>query len=228
MPEAILIDQTGGDTGRYAVVGSKPFVSGRPPFADLGHESRTISRRHAEILSVIDGYVIRDLGSINGTTVNGKAVGSDPVRLLSGDIISLADGAAELRFELGSKTVKLDQSNAPVDGELDSELVVDSRTREVSVSGEPVIPSLSRKEFDLLEALFSSAGDALSIQELAAIVWPERVDGSVDATEVSQLVTRIRRRIRMPVDGVQIISVRGFAYRLDGFRPSARSAQQDS
>ena len=150
------------------------------------------------------------------------------MRLLSGDIISLADGAAELRFELGSKTVKLDQSNAPVDGELDSELVVDSRTREVSVSGEPVIPSLSRKEFDLLEALFSSAGDALSIQELAAIVWPERVDGSVDATEVSQLVTRIRRRIRMPVDGVQIISVRGFAYRLDGFRPSARSAQQDS
>jgi pSer/pThr/pTyr-binding forkhead associated (FHA) protein len=116
LPEAILIAQTGGDTGRYAVVGSKPFVLGRTPFAALRHENRTIPRRHAEILSVIDGYVIRVLGSINGTAVNGKPIGSDPVRLSSGDVISLAGGAAELRFELGSQTVKLDQSKGRASG----------------------------------------------------------------------------------------------------------------
>ncbi len=228
MAEAILIDQTDGDTGRYAVVGSEPFVLGRTPFADLGHESRLISRRHAEIFLVTAGYVIRDLGSINGTTVNGKRVGSGPVSLVSGDVISLADGAAELRFELGSQTVKMDQSKSSTEVEFDSELIVDSRTREVSISGEPVVPSLSRKEFDLLEALFSSAGDALSIQELATKVWPERVDGSVDSTEVSQLVARIRRRIGMPVDGVQIVSVRGFGYRLDGFHAADSTIPQDS
>ena len=78
MPEAILIDQTGGDTGRYAVVGSKLFVLGRTPFADPGHERRKISRGHAEILSMVDGYIICDLGSINGMVVNGKATGSIP------------------------------------------------------------------------------------------------------------------------------------------------------
>jgi pSer/pThr/pTyr-binding forkhead associated (FHA) protein len=227
LPEAILIDQTGGKTGRYAVVGSKPFVLGRAPFADLGHESRTISRRHAEIVSVVDGYVIRDLDSANGTAVNGKPVGSDPVKLLSGDVISLANGAAELRIELGGQTVKLDQSNDSGDLEIDSELVVDSKTRQVYVYGDALTPTLSRKEFDLLEALFSSAGDALSVQEIAATVWPERVDGSVDATEVSQLVTRVRRRTGMPVDGAQIVSVRGFGYRLDGYASVSGSVPQD-
>jgi pSer/pThr/pTyr-binding forkhead associated (FHA) protein len=53
------------------------------------------SRRHAEVRSEAEGYVLHDLGSLNGTTVNGQPVSQ---RLLEdGDVIGV--GAATIRFE---------------------------------------------------------------------------------------------------------------------------------
>jgi hypothetical protein len=54
-----------------------------------------VSRRHAEIRSEAEGYVLHDLGSLNGTTVNGQPVSK---RLLE-DGDTIAAGAAVIRFE---------------------------------------------------------------------------------------------------------------------------------
>jgi hypothetical protein len=54
-----------------------------------------VSRRHAEVRAEAEGYVLHDLGSLNGTTVNGQPVSQ---RLLEdGDVIGV--GAATIRFE---------------------------------------------------------------------------------------------------------------------------------
>lgn len=65
----------------------------------------TISRRHAEILHEPDGYRIRDLGSTNGTFVNGTRIasGSD-YALASGDQIALSP-EIETEFEIEHEEV---------------------------------------------------------------------------------------------------------------------------
>jgi pSer/pThr/pTyr-binding forkhead associated (FHA) protein len=53
------------------------------PEADLD-----VSTKHSAVLLSGDGYVVRDLGSRNGTFVNGQRI-SGPVRLQHGDVVVL-------------------------------------------------------------------------------------------------------------------------------------------
>jgi hypothetical protein len=52
----------------------RTLVIGRSRTCDLRLPSGDASRRHAEILRTADGHVVRDLGSTNGTFVNGEPV----------------------------------------------------------------------------------------------------------------------------------------------------------
>lgn len=71
---------------------------GRVPGVDLQLEDDSVSRRHAE-LEVRGGEVLlRDLGSANGTTVNGAPL-TDEATLQPGDIVQF--GVVELAFESG-------------------------------------------------------------------------------------------------------------------------------
>ncbi|KUL40924.1 ABC transporter ATP-binding protein [Streptomyces sp. NRRL F-4489] len=65
---------------------------GRAPGNDLVVDDLAVSRRHAELRSGPDGYVLADLGSHNGTFLNGRPVeGTAPVR--SGDVIGIGHSA---------------------------------------------------------------------------------------------------------------------------------------
>ncbi len=71
---------------------------GRDPAADCVLQPTRISRRHALVREQAGGYVLVDLGSANGTTLNGHPVQGE-VPLESGDRIGLA-GEALLEFRL--------------------------------------------------------------------------------------------------------------------------------
>jgi EAL domain-containing protein (putative c-di-GMP-specific phosphodiesterase class I) len=71
-----------------------PFRIGRSAEADCIIYSTQVSKEHAEIVRVGAEYRIRDLGSTNGTFVNGQRI-TDSL-LASGDIVHLAH--KELRF----------------------------------------------------------------------------------------------------------------------------------
>ena len=62
-------------------------VVGRKRGSGLTTIDRSVSREHAEICPDDDGFVLTDLGSTNGTTVNGVDITSR--RLDDGDIVSL-------------------------------------------------------------------------------------------------------------------------------------------
>lgn len=91
MPAAALVLTDGS---RIAV-GEDPLLIGRAPECDLELADSTVSRRHAEIVRDGDAWFVRDLGSSNGTKVNGSGV-TDQM-LHDGDEIRL--GAATFRFE---------------------------------------------------------------------------------------------------------------------------------
>jgi EAL domain-containing protein (putative c-di-GMP-specific phosphodiesterase class I) len=72
-----------------------PFRLGRDATADLVIYHRRVSKIHAEIVWEEDELWIKDLGSTNGTFVNGRRV-HDRVALVNGDSIHLAE--KEFRF----------------------------------------------------------------------------------------------------------------------------------
>lgn len=68
---------------------------GRHLDSDIVLDDTRVSRHHAQVWRQADVYQLRDLGSANGTSVNG--VRTDECRLREGDVISL--GGVELLFK---------------------------------------------------------------------------------------------------------------------------------
>jgi pSer/pThr/pTyr-binding forkhead associated (FHA) protein len=80
--------------GREYTIGSQPLVFGREASADVVVTGNEVSRRHAEIHTTDEGYVLVDL-SVNGTYLNGQRIG--PRHLLArADVIRV--GNDEFRF----------------------------------------------------------------------------------------------------------------------------------
>lgn len=82
----------GSRRGSVLDLKAESAVIGRSKECDLVLLDETISRRHARILGRSDGYYLEDLGSRNGTFLNGNAV-SEPIRLAHNDCIQLFDVA---------------------------------------------------------------------------------------------------------------------------------------
>lgn len=80
--------------GKHHELAKPRVVLGRSREADIRVPDDNVSRRHAEVRLEGDGYWIVDLGSMNGTIVNGKRV--DRARLADDDRITL--GSTEIVF----------------------------------------------------------------------------------------------------------------------------------
>ena len=59
---------------RHFRVGASRFTVGRKPESSLCIPSPTVSREHAELTVVDRGLLLRDLGSTNGTSINGVRI----------------------------------------------------------------------------------------------------------------------------------------------------------
>jgi len=66
------------------------FFVGRVGGNDLVMPDFAVSKQHAVVDVHSGSYYIRDLGSTNGTTVNGQPVGKKRVKLKDGDVIGFA------------------------------------------------------------------------------------------------------------------------------------------
>lgn len=84
-----------GKTSRTWPISKEVIIMGRMEGCDVILADRGVSRRHAEIRREGDEWVVIDLGSTNGTDVNGKRVNRH--RLTHGDRIALGDTTLEFR-----------------------------------------------------------------------------------------------------------------------------------
>ncbi|HYO52750.1 FHA domain-containing protein [Archangium sp.] len=73
------------------------LLVGRQAPASVLLDDDSVSRKHAEVEATPEGAVLRDLGSANGTLVNGEPVGTQQVLLQPGDIITF--GMVEVLVE---------------------------------------------------------------------------------------------------------------------------------
>jgi Protein of unknown function (DUF3662)/FHA domain len=81
--------------GERIQIENRVTVIGRSSECDVTVPDQNVSRRHAEIRRIGDGYSLVDLGSTNGTEVNGQRI--QETALMSGDVISV--GTTSITFE---------------------------------------------------------------------------------------------------------------------------------
>jgi hypothetical protein len=93
----VVLDDDGKATERISVTRT-PVVIGRMSSCDVVLADSNVSRRHAELRRDGSDWVIEDLGSTNGTLVDGKLASQH--ELSGGE--TLGFGTSALRFELES------------------------------------------------------------------------------------------------------------------------------
>lgn len=84
---AVLAVKKGPDAGSTFIIDKDRTGCGRDPHSDLFLDDVTVSRKHAEFVRERDRFRILDLGSLNGTFVNGERVKN--ARLRSGDEVQI-------------------------------------------------------------------------------------------------------------------------------------------
>ena len=82
--------------GLVVALGADPVLIGRLPECQVRIDDPNMSRRHAEVLGANGGYAVRDLGSTNGTLVNGRRIAGD-MPLRDGDVIAVGHSTMVFR-----------------------------------------------------------------------------------------------------------------------------------
>jgi hypothetical protein len=83
----VLVVKRGPDTGAKFTLDSDVTRIGRHPESDIFLDDITVSRRHAEIARQGPHYVVKDVGSLNGTYVNRERI--EDATLASGDEVQI-------------------------------------------------------------------------------------------------------------------------------------------
>jgi len=206
---AMLVLQRGSESGRvWPLDRSRPISIGRNEDCDIVLPDRQVSRYHARISWNGERFMVEDLGSKNGTHVNGIEV-TEPSSLRDGDEVQIA-----LRFKLAFVDAG---ATAPLSLEGGEEgLRLDKETRQVWVNNAQIDPPLSLHQFRLLEALWDAGGSVITRDQVIEAVWPEASSEGVSEQAIDALVRRLRERVAETDEEFRyIITVRGHGFRLE-------------
>lgn len=98
-PSAKLVCSAGPASGQEFLLSGDEVTIGRAADATVSVPDTSVSRKHALVRKTEDGWAVSDLGSGNGTIVNGEQI-SEEQPLAPGDVITLGD--SEFQFADGS------------------------------------------------------------------------------------------------------------------------------
>lgn len=85
---ALLVVQRGPDLGARFLLDQDQTIAGRHPAVDIFLDDVTVSRRHAQFGRARTRFTVRDLGSLNGTYLNGARI-DDETTLADGDEVQV-------------------------------------------------------------------------------------------------------------------------------------------
>jgi len=210
---ASLIVEKGSGEGQTFHLECDTVILGRGQTGEgsISFENPFVSRTHAQIHYENGSFRLRDLGSTNGTRLNGKLLEKlVDYPLINNDTIELAKASVMLRFCLSEITIEIspdDDSNRPIE----PPVRVDGEARDVWVDGIKLDPPLALREFELLSILYRNMGKACSKNDLAKS-WGEAIPAD---EQIEQIIHRIRKRVEPdPFNPSRIITVRGYGYKL--------------
>jgi adenylate cyclase len=147
--KVVLVMFKGEERREFPIEGNK-IILGRRQDCQLRIPTRDVSRRHCEL--VVEGKALRakDLGSSNGTFVNGKRIAE--MELAAGD-----------KLRIGPVTFTVQIDGKPADIEPDPEAVTAAVTPTTSPQDDEETFELTEADFDLEDPI--SALDELEDDE---------------------------------------------------------------
>jgi len=176
-------------------------VIGRAVDCDVVVASKSVSRQHTRLCREGRRWLVEDLGSTNGTYLNGERVISR-LTLLDGDNLKVGD----VNFVFHDPDTTTRESPVP-------DLEVDTAAGVVRVNRKAVV--LSPKEYLLLAFLYERRGQVCSKDDIGHGVWPEYEAGGIFDYQIENLVRRLRTRIEVdPANPQLLFTVRGLGYKL--------------
>jgi DNA-binding response OmpR family regulator len=183
-----FIIQEGDQSGRTIELQSFPFTVGRSRDCSFVLDRTEISRLHARLQNEHLNVFLEDLGSTNGTFVNGRRLNpGEAYRLRAGDTVSFGKICAWV-FDDPVTTAQIDPVDFPVPG-----LEIDMDAARIMIGGVPLYPPLSPNQFSLLSLLVEREGRIVTREEICNYVWGP--DEEVSDQTIDALVSRLRKRL---------------------------------
>lgn len=206
----MLVGYEGELAGQRWLIEGDSFLIGRGSDCDVTLPERQVSRHHVRIERTDEGrYVLHDLGSKNGTHVNGEEVRGQPWSLTDGDEIQIAL-CVKMGFVAADATLPL-MVDGPARG-----IRVDRDGHRVFVSGQELVPPLSAAQYRLLTTLQDTDGRMVSRDEVVAAVWPDEAMDGISEQAIDAMIRRLRERLaELDPDHNYIVTVRGHGFRLE-------------
>ncbi|MCS6908091.1 MAG: FHA domain-containing protein, partial [Anaerolineales bacterium] len=102
-----LVMRAGPQPGAVFPLQKNEIYIGRDPSNDLVISDIEVSRKHARLIRQAGGYILEDLGSTNGTFVNGQRL-LGPHLMRPGEVIQLGESVSlvfEALYDLGATRV---------------------------------------------------------------------------------------------------------------------------
>jgi hypothetical protein len=210
-----LVAQTGPLNGqRWTLKGD--IIIGRDDSCQVVIQNRQVSRYHARFVNLLQGVQLEDLGSKNGTHLNGHEV-MDPIMLQDGDIIQIAF-AQEFLYLSSDSTLPLEipLGESSETKSIPRLLRLDKRSRRVWIGNDELLPPLSVSQYQLLELLCDNPGRVVTRTELIQAVWGKEDAVGISEQALDALVRRLRDRLASINSAHQfLVTVRGHGLRLD-------------
>ncbi len=187
---AILTIIRGNEAGRQFTLQQVDCFIGRDPAAPVCLPSRSVSRRHAQVICQQGRYLIEDLGSVNGTFMNGEKL-RERRSLRDGDELGIGEFVLAFRQE-----TELDDSEFHV------------RERVHAVSANPLLYGENpAQKLQIVLELAQHLGQTLDVESLLdrllhhlLRLFPEADRGMVVLCEGERLMVRAQRSRR---EGIQ-------------------------
>ncbi len=211
----LLIAQAGPLIGQRWVL-KDDVIIGRDDTCTVVIQNRQVSRYHARFITLPQGVQLEDLGSKNGTHINGQQV-LEPIMLQDGDVIQIAF-AQQFIFMSSDSTLPLAiASEKPAElMQVPRQLRLEKRSRRVWIGDVELLPPLSVSQYQLLELLYDNPDRVVTRAELIQAVWGKEDAVGISEQALDALVRRLRDRLSAINSSHQfLITVRGHGLRLD-------------
>ncbi|MBX3059364.1 MAG: FHA domain-containing protein [Anaerolineae bacterium] len=207
--QPVLVIREGQLAGQRWAIDTDEFLIGRGADCQIVLPERQVSRHHIRITQENGRYILHDLGSKNGTHLNGRLF-EGSTQLQDGDEISIAL-CVKLVFVGTDATIPLTFEPPQLQGQL----VLDEAQRAVFINGKELNPPLSLAQFRLLDLLNQARGAVVTRDEIVEAVWPGTDGLGVSEQAIDALVRRLRDRLMELDEYNYIVTVRGHGFRLD-------------